>query len=136
MRRIAYAFAAAALLASPALQARERLTPEQELAKMLEGREAGKPVSCISNWDTRDMRVLDKTALVYGFGNVIYVNRPANAEHLDSDDILVTRTNGSQFCRLDIVTTVDRSGHFPTGFVNLGDFVPYKKVPKEAAASN
>ena len=48
MRKIAIALAStAALLAGPALSARERLTGEQELAKMLEGRVAGEPVSCI-----------------------------------------------------------------------------------------
>lgn len=136
MRKIAIAIAAAGmllagtLLAGTAAEARSKLTPEQQLAKLLEGREAGKPVSCISLADTRDMVVLDKTAIVYGSGTVIWVNRPKNAEHLDSDDILVTHPTGSQFCSLDIVKTVDRSGHFETGFISLGDFVPYRKVAK------
>jgi hypothetical protein len=135
MRKIIFALAsAAALLTGPALQAKPRLTPEQQLAKLLEGREAGKPVSCISHWDTRDMQVLDKTAIVYGHGRTIWVNRPANAQQLDDDDILVTKVHGSQFCRLDIVHTVDRTGHFTTGFVNLGDFVPYTRVAKVARA--
>lgn len=129
MRRITLALACATmLLAGSAAVAAPKLTPEQRLAKMLEGREAGKPVSCLNNWDTRDMTVLDKTALVYRSGNTIWVNRPQNARDLDDDDILVTRTSNSQLCRLDIVQTVDRTGGFMTGFVNLSDFVPYKKV--------
>ena len=124
----ALAAATAALLTGPALQAKPRLTPEQRLDKLLEGREAGRPQSCISQFDTRDMEVLDKTAIVYRSGGTVWVNRPANAEDLDSDDILVTHPTGSQFCRLDIVNTVDRTGHFTTGFISLGDFVPYKRV--------
>ncbi|WP_374531753.1 hypothetical protein [Novosphingobium sp.] len=131
MRKIVIALAATTtLLSGAAVEAKPKLTPEQQLAKMLEGREAGEPVSCISLQDTRDMTVLDKTAIVYRTGSVIWVNRPTNAEHLDSDDIMVTHPTGSQFCKLDIVNTVDRSGHFTTGFITLGDFVPYRKVDK------
>lgn len=119
---------AAGLLAAPALQAKPRLTPEQRLDKLLAGRVAGQPVSCISTYDSRDMEVLDKTALVFGHGNTIYVNRPANAQDIDDDDILVTKTSTSQLCKLDIVTTVDRSGHFQTGFLNLNEFVPYRRA--------
>ncbi len=129
MRTLALALASAAtLFGATALEARSKLTPEQQLAKMLEGREAGKPTSCISLDDTRDMTVLDKTAIVYRSGGVVWVNRPRNAEHLDSDDIMVTHPTGSQLCSLDMVSTVDRAGHFPTGFLNLGDFVPYRKA--------
>lgn len=129
MQKIALALAAGTmLLAGPALEAKPRLSPEQRLEKLLEGREAGKPVSCISNHNTRDLEVIDGVALVYRTGTTIYVNRPQNAEDLDDDDILVTRTTGSQFCRLDMVHTVDRTGYFTTGFISLGDFVPYKRV--------
>ena len=131
MRKIALALAAsAALLTGPALQARDKLTPEQQLEKMLEGREAGKPTSCISTWSSRSMQILDKTALVYDAGNVIYVNRPQNADVLDDDDILVLKLTGSQLCRLDMVSMHDRTGGFYRGFVNLGDFVPYRRIAK------
>ena len=131
MRKIALAIAAsAALLTGPALQARDKLTPQQRLEKMLEGREAGKPVSCISTWSTRNMQVLDNTALVYDAGNVIYVNRPANPDVLDDDDVLVTRLSGSMLCRLDLVSMHDRSGNFYRGFVSLNDFVPYRRIAK------
>ena len=131
MRKIAFALAASvALLVGPALNAKPRLSPEQRLEKLLEGRAPGKPQSCISNMDSRDMQVIDGTALVYRSGSTLYVNRPRNAEDLDSDDIMVIRTHGSQFCRLDMVNMVDRTGHFPTGFISLGDFVPYKRVAR------
>ncbi|MFO1254862.1 MAG: hypothetical protein U1E37_04255 [Sphingomonadaceae bacterium] len=136
MRKVAIAItAAAALLAGPALQAKPRLTPQQELAKLLEGREPGKPTHCLSSVDTREMRVLDKTAIVYGWGNTIWVNVPRNVEDLDDDDIMVTKTSGGQLCNLDIVHTVDRTSHMTTGFINLGDFVPYRRVAKVAKAN-
>ena len=133
MRRIAIALAATALVAGgAALEAKPKLTPEQRLEKLIEGRVAGKPTSCISQSDTRDMELIDGVALVYRSGSTLYVNKPRNAEDLDSDDILVIRPSGSQLCRMDMIHTVDRSGHFTTGFINLGDFVPYRRVQQAA----
>ncbi|MBS0481328.1 MAG: hypothetical protein JSR96_04100 [Proteobacteria bacterium] len=124
---IALAIASLGLAATTA-DARPRLTGEEELAKIIQDRVPGKPTDCISQFDGRDMQVIDKTALVYRSGGTIWVNRPADPHSLDSDDILVTYPTGSQFCRLDRVQTVDRSGHFVTGFVMLGDFVPYRRA--------
>jgi hypothetical protein len=129
MRKIALLMAAtAAMLAGPALQARERLTGEQQLAKLLEGRVAGTPVSCISLMSSHDSRIIDKTAIVYDSGRTIYVNRPRDPQSLDSDDIMVTELHTSQLCRLDTVRMHDRSGFWYSGFVGLEDFVPYRKV--------
>jgi len=129
MRTIALVLAAgAALLSAPALQARDKLSGEERLAKILDGREAGKPVDCIPLTASRDMRVIDKTAIVYDSGRVIYVNRPTNAKALDDDDVLVTKPHGSQLCRLDVVKLHDRSGFWYSGFVGLEQFVPYRKV--------
>jgi len=131
MQKIAIVLtASAALLAGTALQARDKLTGEQQLAKLLEGREAGQPVSCIPLNATHDTQIIDKTAIVYDQGRTIYVNRPRYPQSLDDDDILVTRVHGSQLCRLDTVQLHDRSGFWYSGFVGLEDFVPYRRVAK------
>ena len=71
-------------------------------------------------------RQLPAKAIVYKDGRTIYVNRTANPETLDWDDVLVIqRFTGSQLCKLDRVTTVDRTGGFFSGVVFLSDFVPY-----------
>jgi len=137
MRRIAKATMSAAALAALALSglalsgtatAKPRLTGEEKLAKMLEGRVAGKPVSCVSLMEARDVQVIDGTALVYGSGRTIYVNRTDYPRNLDSDDILVSKHHTSQACRLDLIQLKDRSSLTFSGFVTLGDFVPYKRV--------
>jgi hypothetical protein len=121
------ATAAALLVAGPA-PARERPSGDQELAKLLEGRVAGEPKSCISLTTNRDSRVIDGTAVVYGRGRTIWVNVPANARDLDDDDAMVLKLWGSQLCRQDIVTTFDTASGFYTGNVFLQDFVPYTRV--------
>ena len=130
MKRIALALAAlaaTATVAGPSV-AGERLTGDQKLAKLLDGRVAGKPRNCINTRVNSDSDVIDGTAVVYGRGRTIYVNVPANARDLDSDDALLVRQNGSQLCRQDIVTTFDTNGGFYTGNVFLGDFVPYTRA--------
>jgi hypothetical protein len=129
MRKTALALATgAALLAGTAVEAKPRLSGEEQLAKMLEGRVAGQPVDCISLFDSRDQQVIDKTAIVYKGGSTIYVNRPTNARDLDRDDVLVSNIHGSQVCKLDVVRLHDRSGGWFNGFVGLEQFVPYRKV--------
>lgn len=129
MKTIAIALTvAAALVGGTAVQARDKLSGEERLAKLLDGRVAGQPVDCISLHNARETRVIDKTAIVYDSGNVIYVNRPSHPQTLRSDDILVTKPTGSQLCRLDMVQTRDRSQFMFNGVVNLQQFVPYRRV--------
>lgn len=124
--------ASLALLALPgAAMAEEKVNAkgEAELAKMLEGRVAGKPVKCLSNTTLDNSTIIDGTAIVYRSGSKLYVNRPrSGADQLDDDDILLTKLYGSQLCNVDKVDLIDRSSRMWSGFVLLGDFVPYQKV--------
>jgi hypothetical protein len=107
---------------------RDNSKAEAQLAKALDGRIAGKPVSCISQHNITSSTVYDGTAIVYRIGSTLYVNRPRIGQSsLDSDDILVSKTFGSQLCSLDTIKLVDRAARFQTGFVGLGEFVPYAK---------
>ena len=125
--------AAAALAAIPATaSARERLAPEEQLAKLLEGRVAGEPQNCIPLSMARSSQVIDKTAIVYRVGSTLWDNPPeGGASSLDDDDILVTKLSGSQLCSIDAVQLHDRSSHMYSGFVSLGKFVPYRRVKGE-----
>ncbi len=132
--RLALTVLAAAGLAatSPAVVAKEKKSGEEELAELLEGRVAGEPTRCISDFrGQRGLRVIDGTALVYGRGNTIYVNRTKNPDSIDDDDVLVVRKFGTQLCKLDLVTTVDRLSGFYSGNVFLEEFVPYTRVAEE-----
>ncbi len=130
MRKFIAAVLAATVLAAPAAaEAKPRLSPEAKLDKMLEGRVAGEPQDCIYLPSIRSTRVFDKTAIVYDAGRTLWVNRPeGGARSLDDDDILVTKLHSSQLCSIDTVQLRDRSSHFYSGFVSLGDFVPYRKI--------
>lgn len=135
MRKL-FAAAVLALVALPgAAMADEKTNPkgEAELAKMLEGRVAGKPVKCLSTTATDSSTIIDGTAIVYRSGSTLYVNRPrSGADQLNDDDILVTKIYGSQLCNIDKVDLVDRSSRMWSGFAVLGDFVPYQRVKTSA----
>jgi hypothetical protein len=136
-RTAALAVGGLALAATPALAARERLTPEQQLAKIIRDREPGKPVNCIQLNQVRSTTIIDKTAIVYDMGSVIYVNRPDYPQSLDDDDVMVTNTWGSQLCNVDIVRLMTRGGPgmWWRGSVGLGHFVPYTKPKPTPAAA-
>ncbi|MCP5395343.1 MAG: hypothetical protein H6918_01170 [Sphingomonadaceae bacterium] len=106
---------------------------EQRLAKMLEGREAGKPESCIYTRGNGSLQVIDKTAIVYRSGKTVWVNRTQHPESLDDSDYMVIQKFGdaSRLCKLDNVTTRSRTGNFFSGVIFLEDFVPYRKVDKD-----
>jgi hypothetical protein len=121
---------AAVATATPALAA-PRDTPEVQLQKAIAGRVAGEPTSCITLSNTQSSRIIEGKAIIYRVGSTLYVNEPrSGADWLDDDDILVTKTYGSQLCRIDSVQLIDRTSRFQRGFVILGDFVPYRKPPK------
>ncbi|MEO1969277.1 MAG: hypothetical protein ABGW87_11255 [Sphingomonadaceae bacterium] len=133
MIKTALAVAAALGLAStPAVYAKPKMTGEEQLAKMLEGRVAGKPQSCIftPGPGSDNMTIIDRTALVFRSGSTLWVNRTADPKSINDNDIIVfERFSGSQLCRTDMVHTVDRmSPHMLTGVVFLSDFVPYRKA--------
>jgi len=128
----AMAALAAVASAMPA-QAKERLTGEAQLAKMLDGRVAGKPVDCVTLTQIRSTEIIDRTAIVYTTNNgTMYVNRPSGANFLDDDDILVSEPRNGQACRIDIVRLIDRGSRMSSGSVGLNDFVPYPRPPKVA----
>jgi hypothetical protein len=130
------AMAGALALSGVAADARPKLTGEEQLTKLLEGRVAGKPVECISLRTNAPSTVIDKTAIVYGSGTTIYVQRPKiGAASLNSNDILVTSMVIPQLCNIDTVNIIDRNTLFWRGFVGLDQFVPYTKPAKVALAN-
>ncbi len=129
MRNLTPMLVLGALLAAAPAVASQQPDSDAELQKLLEGRVAGKPINCLNLTQTRDSRIIEGKAIVYGSGKTIWVNVPrSGAESLRDDDIMVTRPFGAQLCSVDSVRFVDRAGGFPRGFAVLGDFVPYTRT--------
>jgi hypothetical protein len=130
MKALATILAGAALALSGATAASAQTLAEKgeaRLAKMLEGRSAGEPVSCISAMRGNKLRVIEYVGLVYESGDTVYVARPSDPRSLGRNDVVIIDRFGSQLCKQDVVRTVDRHNGFMSGVVFLSDFVPYKR---------
>lgn len=119
------AIAAASVSAAPAAPERG----EEQIAKALNGRVAGKPTDCLFQRDIRSTQIIDRTAILYEMNNgTIYLNRPTSgASSLNNNFALITDTHSSQLCSIDIVRLYDFVSRFETGSLALGPFVPYRK---------
>lgn len=129
--KMKYALALAALpfaLTLTSAQAADR-TPQARLEKALKGYEPGEPVKCIRLRDIRSSQIIDRIGILYDMGGGLkYLNRPATgAESLRWGNTMVTDTRSPDLCNIDIVRLYDTAARMPTGFVGLGDFIPYKK---------
>lgn len=101
---------------------------EARLARILEGRTAGVPASCIDTMRPDKMQVIDGVAVVYDAGRTIWVARPVDPHMLrPTDALVINRFSAHRLCVQESMRTIDRYDHFPTGVVFLQDFVPYTK---------
>jgi len=122
------ACAAMALFASSAIASPTSEQGEARLSRMLEGRTAGQPVSCIDAMNGNKMQVIDEVALVYDAGKTIYVARPVDPHQLRRNDaIVMERFSPTRLCVQDSIRTIDRYDGYTTGALFLKDFVPYTK---------
>jgi hypothetical protein len=127
MRNLVHALLAAAFAAAPA--AAVQRAPDEQLAKLLEGRVAGKPVNCISlsRLNTNSVTI-PRTAIAYRQGATWYVNRlHDDCQQLSDDTIVVTRTSTARLCRGDLADLVRRPANIPAGTCIFDDFIPYRK---------
>lgn len=122
------ASAAMALTATAATASPTSEQGEARLARMLAGRTAGQPVSCIDTMNSNKLQVIDEVALVYDAGKTIYVARPVDPRELKrTDAIVMDRFSPTRLCVQEPMRTIDRYDGYPTGSVFLKDFVPYTK---------
>ncbi len=125
---IAKLLAAAALLATVPAVAQRGYDPQARLDRLLAGRVAGAPVSCIPLRPNTRSEIIEGQAIVYRDGRRLYVNRPTvGLEWLLRDSILVTRPVVSQLCDAEPVQIIDQPSRIQRGFVTLGKFVPYTR---------
>ena len=136
LKSLTLAVSALGLFAMPAhaQDEAEMTRGEEKLAKLLEGREAGEPKSCIRTVGSRNLTQIDGTALTYRDGDTIWVNYTRNPESIDDSTVMVIkRFSANTLCRTDHIDLVDRvgGGGFLRGVLMLGDFIPYTKVASE-----
>ena len=100
-----------------------------QLAQLLEGREAGAPVSCVNLRDLRGNRSAGDAIVFDGPGGTLYVNRPAGGcPNLDFGRTLVVRSSTGRLCAGDIARVVDPVSRTEHGSCGLAEFTPWRRA--------
>lgn len=112
-------------------------TGEEALAGVLKDRTAGKPVECIALRRVRDSHIVDGTAILFNVGGVLYVNKPASGgQSLSKSKAMLIRLHSSELCRGQTIQLLDAGANMPSGFEQLGEFIPYRESRPERAMPN
>lgn len=99
---------------------------DPELTKLIAGKVAGKPQSCISLRDARSSTITRDAIVFRESRRRTYVSATPGCRTNALDPILITRSFGSRLCSGDLVTLTDRGSGFPGPSCPLGEFTPYE----------
>ena len=96
--------------------------------RLLAGKVAGAPQSCLPSYRSDQMTVIDDNTILFKDGGTVYVNHPPGGCNMlgRGHYALVTRTTGSQLCSGDIARVTDVSTGTTVGSCSIGEFVPYR----------
>lgn len=126
--------AAAGVISFSSLPAKEMPNAKsaQELAKALQGRTAGQPVSCIPNFRGQArMEVIDDRTILFKDGGTVYLQRPhGGCRGIDHGGYtLVSHKVGEhRICSGDIQQLVELQTGIHGGHCVFSQFVPYRKI--------
>ena len=134
MRGLIFVLAATALTActtAPQPAPMRTAEAQEHLNKLLAGKTAGKPLSCLPSWRSGNMVVIDDNTVAFrDSGSRVYVNNFRNdCPRLGTGwYALVTRSTGTSLCSGEIAQVVDTSNGITVGSCVLGEFVPYTRA--------
>jgi hypothetical protein len=106
---------------------------EQQYQRLLAGKVAGTPISCLPSYNANDMQIIDQSTIVFrtGGGGRVYIahmDGPCTNLSANGPYALVTRQYGANgLCHGDIAHVVDTLNHFTVGSCAFGDFTPYTR---------
>lgn len=101
--------------------------PQAGLARELAGHVAEAPRSCVSTFPGQNLRVIDSSTLVYGFGRTIYVNHlPGPCPGIEQLNTIIVELHGSEYCRGDRIRGSEPGAIIPGPWCVLGNWTPYR----------
>jgi len=102
--------------------------PAARLANELAGHVAGAAQSCVTTFQTENLRIIDPSTIAYGSGRTIYVNHlAAGCPALSQQNtIIVNAHTGGQYCSGDQVQGLETGGIIAGPRCNLGEWIPYR----------
>lgn len=127
MRFMSLLLLSAALAACAAAPQQRTAKAEAHLDKVLAGKVAQNPVSCLPTYRSGDMVVIDDNTILFKEGRKVYRNdlNGGSCSGLGSGHYALVTKQYGQLCRGDIGQVMDMSTGMPVGSCVMGDFVPY-----------
>ena len=127
-----YLLPAALLLTGGAALSADRgpapLSPREQVRydRLLNGLVAGTPQPCINPRDvTETARFGDRIVYSAGSRRRWVTDTGGGCFGLSRGDAIISRSTTGDYCRGDILQTVDLPSHTPSGSCSYGSFVPY-----------
>jgi hypothetical protein len=110
---------------------------QAELAQLLAGKVAQRPISCLPHYQAGDMRVIDEDTIAFrdGAARTFVARMNGGCSNLGSGGTaLVTHQFGTaDLCRGDIARVVDTLNGMTVGSCSFGDFTPYVRPRARAS---
>jgi hypothetical protein len=104
---------------------------ERELQMLLAGKAAGPPVSCLPNYSSNDMQIIDgrNVAFRQGGRTVYLMHLSPGCQLLGRGNyaLLTRQFGGMGYCRGDIVRVFDPVSHITVGSCGIDQIVPYTR---------
>lgn len=104
---------------------------ERAYQTLLAGKVPGRPVSCLPNYSSNDMSIIDGRTIAFrvGTGTTYLMHLNPGCEMLGSGNYaLLSRQYGSPgLCTGDIQSVVDTLNHINVGSCTIADIVPYHR---------
>ena len=117
-----------AALGCAATRAQPDAAGEDALAAALAGRTAGEARNCVSILGAQSLRVLDDRTLLLEEGRTLWVNRlETSCPGLRPNDSLIIEPTGNQYCRGDLIRSLDPTSRIVGPHCRLEAFTPYRR---------
>jgi hypothetical protein len=101
----------------------------QEYQRLVDGKVAQAPISCLPNYYSNDMRTIDSHTLGFRVGQsrAYIVHLTPGCELLDRGNytLLSRQPGGMGLCQNDIQEVVDLQNHTHVGSCSVADIIPY-----------
>ena len=105
------------------------LRTQQQLNLLLTGKVAGKPMSCLPNYNSNDMQIIDGRNVAFKLGSrtVYMMHLSPGCELLGSGGyaLLTKQFGGMGMCQGDIARVFDTTSHFTVGSCAIESITPY-----------
>lgn len=132
MRCLAALLSVAALVSCTTTPEPHQPSPraQQDLARLLAGKAAGPKMSCLQNYNTYDMQIIDGRTVAFkqGASSVYLIHLSPGCDQLGYGHyaLLAKQFGGMGYCQGDIVHVLDTVNHFTVGSCGIDAIVPYR----------